>query len=369
MSYPRRILVSLIGLSPQVLSETLYGLAVSPGGLWNPTEIHVITTATGSRRLRSAFGESDIILSELSQQLNVPQFVMPASNIHIPLGGGTLDLDDIATPAESATYADMVTNLLRDLTSDPQSQLHVSIAGGRKTMGFLLGYAFTLFARPQDRLSHVLVSEPFERVPDFLHPTVKPEWLRALDGSLVNAQSARVSLVDIPYVSLRAGLPAALLTGHATYEQTVAAARRSVEAPRLILKVATREVCACGQTFRLPPLEMALYALLARRVIDGEPALPSPEYREFHFLWEALIAREMHRMHRLSAPRDGTRKASDPIEARLDTKKRVYENLSRLKRRLNATLGVDAPKYLVHDNGSRPRLYSLRLSAAAIEID
>ena len=32
--------------------------------------------------------------------------------------------------------------------------MHVSIAGGRKTRGFLAGYTLSLLGRPQDRLSH-----------------------------------------------------------------------------------------------------------------------------------------------------------------------------------------------------------------------
>jgi CRISPR-associated protein (TIGR02584 family) len=48
--------------------------------------------------------------------------------------------------------------------------LHVSIAGGRKSMGFFAGYAFSLFGRTQDRLSHVLVNDPFESFPDFYFP-------------------------------------------------------------------------------------------------------------------------------------------------------------------------------------------------------
>ena len=58
-----------------------------------------------------------------------------------------------------------ITNLIRAFTADPESALHVSIAGGRKTMGFFLGYALSLYGRAQDKLSHVLVSPPFESSP------------------------------------------------------------------------------------------------------------------------------------------------------------------------------------------------------------
>jgi CRISPR-associated protein (TIGR02584 family) len=59
---------------------------------------------------------------------------------------------------------------VRELTADPDCAIHASIAGGRKTMGFYLGYALSLFGRPQDRLSHVLVSSPFESNQNFFYP-------------------------------------------------------------------------------------------------------------------------------------------------------------------------------------------------------
>ena len=60
-------------------------------------------------------------------------------------------------------------------TLDDDTQLMVSIAGGRKTMGYYAGYALTLFGRHQDQLSHVLVSEEFEGNRDFFFPTRQTE--------------------------------------------------------------------------------------------------------------------------------------------------------------------------------------------------
>ncbi|MBF4102237.1 hypothetical protein INT80_01850 [Gallibacterium anatis] len=45
--------------------------------------------------------------------------------------------------------------------------MHVSIAGGRKTMGFFAGYALSLYGRAQDSLSHVLVSAEYEAIQNF----------------------------------------------------------------------------------------------------------------------------------------------------------------------------------------------------------
>ncbi len=45
----RRILLAVTGLSPQIVTETLYALAVTADPPWLPTEVHVITTVTGYR--------------------------------------------------------------------------------------------------------------------------------------------------------------------------------------------------------------------------------------------------------------------------------------------------------------------------------
>ncbi len=75
-----------------------------------------------------------------------------------PAGRSTTSCEE----ADNAAVADFITEEVREITADPNASLHVSIAGGRKTMGFYVGYALSLFGRAQDRLSHVLVPPAFE---------------------------------------------------------------------------------------------------------------------------------------------------------------------------------------------------------------
>ncbi len=46
--YPRRILLAVTGLTPQVITETLYALAVQRQPAFIPTEIHLLTTHEGA---------------------------------------------------------------------------------------------------------------------------------------------------------------------------------------------------------------------------------------------------------------------------------------------------------------------------------
>jgi CRISPR-associated protein (TIGR02584 family) len=371
-NYARRVLLVITGMSPQVLTETLYALSQGQAADNVPNEIHVITTAKGRRSLADMLGGNDQVLIDMASQLGLPPFVLPPEHIHVLADANGRLLDDIATPEQNISYANLVTGLLREFTSDPDSRIHVSIAGGRKTMGFLLGYAFTLFARPQDQLSHVLVSPAFENLPGFLYPTSAPKWLATRDGSTVNAQDAVINLVEIPFVGMRMGLPKALLSGDSTYERVVAAARQSLERPRLLLDVKNRRIAAGDVALKLPPLQMAIYALLARRTGEGQPPLRSPD-KGMHEEWNRLIAEEVRRMEDLPMERERARRpaglaAETQFERDVkDCKSRVYENMSRLKNLLNKALGPAAPHYLIYDGGTRPRRYSLILPPDAIE--
>jgi CRISPR-associated protein (TIGR02584 family) len=90
-----------------------------------------------------------------------------ADNIHVIKRPNGELLRDIRTDADNVAFADFITEQVREITADPATILHISIAGGRKTMGFYAGYALSLFGRAQDHLSHVLVSPSFESLKEF----------------------------------------------------------------------------------------------------------------------------------------------------------------------------------------------------------
>jgi len=99
-------------------------------------------------------------------------------------------------------------------------------------MGFYLGYAFSRYARPQDRLSHVLVSPPFESHPEFFYPPARPRCLTTREGKHIDTAEAVVTLAEIPVVRLRHGLPEALRQVRAGYGETVVALSDSFAPPQ-----------------------------------------------------------------------------------------------------------------------------------------
>ena len=271
--FPRRILLATTGLNPQILTETLYALAVTGDPPFVPTEIQVITTAEGRHRLTlTLLDPSSAVLAKFAAEFGLPgvaQALTP-ERIHVIAEAGGRPLSDIASEADNAAAANLITRIVRELTSDGEAALHVSLAGGRKTMGFLLGYALTLFGRPQDRLSHVLVDQPFEMHPEFFYPPKSPRVLTTRDGRPINTADARLLLAEIPFVPLRLGMPKDLLKGAASYSETVARAEQGFMEPELVIDHRTRRILCHGRLVMLPPKRFAVYAWLARRRKEGK---------------------------------------------------------------------------------------------------
>jgi len=264
----RRILLAVTGLTPQVVTETLYALACHTVAPWIPDEIHLITTATGAENARLNLLLPGGWFHRLCADYGLPVIAFPVSNIHILCDASGKALDDIRTPQHNTLAADFITETMRRLTEPTNTELHVSIAGGRKTMGYYLGYALSLYGRPQDRLSHVLVSEPYETNREFYYPTPYDHPIHHRRGDkeiTVDARNARIELADIPFVRLRGGLPVELLEGEARFSEAVAAAQGGGREIGLVIDLRERRVTASGEVVRLSTQNFALLLWLARR--------------------------------------------------------------------------------------------------------
>uniref|UniRef100_UPI00359318F9 CRISPR-associated ring nuclease Csm6 n=1 Tax=Thiocapsa sp. TaxID=2024551 RepID=UPI00359318F9 len=195
--FPRRVLLAVTGLSPQIVTETLFALATRKRDPWIPTEIHLITTAEGAERARlSLLHPKSGWFLRLCRDYGLPSIRFDTELIRELQAAAGMPLTDIRTLDDNTAAADAITEQVRILTADPHAALHVSIAGGRKTMGFYLGYALSLYGRPQDRLSHVLVSAPYESHPQFFYPTPESDVIHTPppDSRPYDTRDARVTL-------------------------------------------------------------------------------------------------------------------------------------------------------------------------------
>ncbi|WP_299791652.1 CRISPR-associated ring nuclease Csm6 [uncultured Shewanella sp.] len=217
----KHILIAVSGMTPQIITETLYGIHKKDKSQL-PSEIHVITTGAGSDKLISALMGSDNKLEQFCRDYQLPPISFTQDHIHIPRGDDGEKIVDVRSEREQEIIADYITQFIRDKTTHPDVTIHASLAGGRKTMGFAMGYAMSLFGRHQDSLSHVLVSEPYEIVPDFFYPTPLETWRADRNGSRHDLSKAEVTLATIPLVLMREEMPTALVSNtQLSYTETV----------------------------------------------------------------------------------------------------------------------------------------------------
>lgn len=361
--FPRRVLLAVSGLTPQVVTETLYALAADEDAPFVPTEVHLITSAEGARRAELSLLSDDLgWFHRLCADYHLPGVRFDRRHIHIVRGANGQPLDDIRSPQDNQAAADFITAQVRSITADPQCALHASIAGGRKTMGFYLGYALSLYGRPQDRLSHVLVSDPFESSYDFFYPTPYSRVLQTRDGQLADTATAQVTLADIPFVSLRHGLPTALLAGQASFNDTVAAARAALAPPQLVLDLARQRISAGGREVAVPPAELALLAVFARRLKQGLGPVVAPTKGVGDRAWAQAYLREYRAITGKLADIESTERA---LRGGMDGEYFSVRK-SKLEKRLVAALGPAAAAYRIDDGGKRPRKYQLRLLPQAV---
>lgn len=357
LAYKRRILLAVVGLSPQVVTETLYALAQKKyrQQTFIPTEIHLITTGVGAELIRRSLltpvtGHYHQLLQDYPQ-LGQPLFSM--DNVHIVRNKKGIPLTDIRSIEDNTNVADAITALLAKLTQDPNSALHVSIAGGRKTMGFYLGYIFSLFARPQDQLSHVLVNSPFENHPDFYFPPQKPKTIRTHDGQEISTSQAKIELAKIPVVKLRYVQSDKLFSSEQKFSELVEKIQSSQEPPLLYLNEKTQEV-TCGRIkFNLPPALFSWLLMWAKRKKKNNPPINWRELNTKDFL---KIYGKIVGVH--SASYENTQKRLN-----LGMEREFFrQNNSKLKRVLEKNLGPAAKHYVLQAQGKRPYTkYELKL--------
>ena len=262
----RQILVISTGLAPQVVTEMLWWLAAREGApRIVPDAIHIVTTGRGAdvvgEQLLGAGGK----LAEFCREFDLPDLESRVE-VRYPTEADIGPGDDIRDLDTNIGYANLVTRLLRDLTSDPRTGVHASMAGGRKTMSFYMGYAMSLLGRAHDELSHVLVSPPaLENSPDFWWKPARPRMVRAgRNGERLCTNDAVIDVAPIPFARLRHLLSPALFDAPAVdFRKFVVGAQAGLESQRVVLTDSRLEVRVGTHAVRLSPKRYALYRLLA----------------------------------------------------------------------------------------------------------
>jgi CRISPR-associated protein (TIGR02584 family) len=283
---PHRTLIITVGQTPQVVTETVYALLKAPNP-WIPNKILLATTrlaadlfASGSAdrgldplvgaegRLRLMYQELDLADSYVEPEVHPSCF---------PSGAY---IDDVRSAPQVSAFANTLLRLVRVETADEQTEVHLSLAGGRKTMSYLAGQVMSIYGRSRDVLSHVLV-EPaqFETQaaarfwwPGQKDPTPVVDREGQPTGRFLDTTTAHVLLHGVPFIRLRAYLPSdELFHGDIDYDSAVARANDALAIDRLVINLdsKTPSIRVGPYTQRLDPKMAALFAVIAHAKKNG----------------------------------------------------------------------------------------------------
>ena len=269
----KNILFLVTGMSPQIITETIWALACNPkkNPQWIPDEVYVLTTQIGINQIKERLfnkGVFDNLKKDYPQLRNIK--FDSSSLIGVEVDGEILD--DIKTPEHNEAMADTLCELVRGLTESTDTTLHVSIAGGRKTMGFYAGYALSLYGRPQDRLSHVLITEQFEQAINFFYPTPYSYLVSNKNEVVVgDASNAEVWLSEIPFVRMRSLLDKESILSNKGFSEIVETIDKSLKPIELKIVNNDERKIFVGKDFcKLSPKEFSLYLVAAELRLLGE---------------------------------------------------------------------------------------------------
>jgi CRISPR-associated protein (TIGR02584 family) len=206
----KTVLVSLVGTTPAVLTETVWALATGEDPIV-PDEIIAITTAPGATLLKRLLftdghwrGLKEALKAKGIDRVDGIRFGNTGESIRIFASQcGERELDDVRTPEDFAAVAEFFTKLIRGYTVDDTCNLIVSIAGGRKTTSALLHSVVTLLGRTQDRINHILVDDAWVRQPNFLYPGCKGTFIDPDTKQPLCSAEAELHLANVPFVPLR----------------------------------------------------------------------------------------------------------------------------------------------------------------------
>ena len=267
----KNIILAVTGLSPQVITETLYALHQSGQEVH---AIHVITTREGKDRIFSNLlaGEDGRYHRYLNEYGIDPETIaFDHSHVHTITDPHDVECADILTEADNERLLALCLGMAFELTKDPNTAVFFSIAGGRKTMSACLTLAAQFYGRPQDRLYHVLVSPDFESSREFFYPPKESKTITLTNkkGEIYykDTRYAEINLISVPFVSIRDSLSKDALKAPKPPGALLLSLIRE-ETPRLTVNLVDKKIIYKRMELDLTPAQMALYAFFAIRKKD-----------------------------------------------------------------------------------------------------
>lgn len=207
----KNILISGIGTSPAVLTETVWCLAHQSVPIV-PDEVVVLTTESGKERLYAEIlnGESPVWrrMCESLREDKVDidgKLVFGKTSVRVIPDAHGNEIYDLRSGEDNLRAADFMLQQLRQYTESSDTVVLVSIAGGRKTMSALLFSCMTLLGREDDRVFHVLLPPEFEGgvTPPMYYPVKGVTYTNRVTGKTYKSEKYQSELFEVPFVRMR----------------------------------------------------------------------------------------------------------------------------------------------------------------------
>lgn len=273
------VLLAVTGMSPQVVTETLFALYKQ--GRCMPKKIKIITTKIGKQQIWLRLGvakqgQTYTVLQKFFSDYSLPVVDFNENDIWVVEDGLGIAMNDVVSDTDHQLMADFIVEKVRELTIDNTVSLHASLAGGRKTMTFFLGYALSLFGREHDELSHVLVTDEFEGLNDFYYPTPTTEVVESKNKTPLDASRAQVQLSLIPFVRMREDTPLDIINKQQSYSSLIKSINDSKKPPFLKIRCEDRTIVCNDLIIRLQPVLFYFYLWLVEYYCEYDDALVCP---------------------------------------------------------------------------------------------
>jgi CRISPR-associated protein (TIGR02584 family) len=263
----KNILICVSGLTPQIVTETLFCLAVKEK---TPVdEIYVLTTKRGrevilGKDTHPATPKTSLKteIENLCKRYKIRKPLFAENDNHIIVAKEeAIELPDIRSDKDNILFPNKVCEFLRLKSTDPNCILYCSITGGRKSMSVHLSFALSLFGRENDRLLHVLTAEQNEF--KGYYPKNKKE-------------TKELELSEIPFIRLRSILGGKInnLKNYSDFvEETQKQLKVLTDKTKIILKTNSKEVKFGLESVQLEPQEFAIYFKLLEMKQEGKEKL------------------------------------------------------------------------------------------------
>ncbi len=352
----------LCGKTPQILTETLYKLIIEENV--DVCSVWAITTKDGKDALcRKLLHDRNGWYYRFCREFALDPKKLGFDQHHIITAG---EQEDLLDKESNAQFADAVVYWVQKLTSEKSDRLYACIAGGRKTMSAYFAMAMQFFARPVDRMFHLVINPAsMENHPDFYYPPKTPIRYNDRNQKTVDSRDILLNLFDVPFLRLRERLLHLFGCEPISYSEMIARAQEWMEQPGTLpplILIRKEKRVRIGQwtDFVLRDFDFALLLFLAEKNIQCPDASKTKDPPD-HFLAGGKKF-EPDSCHRLAALYGEPKR-----EIQWDE---IQQAISRIRRKLKQTLPVSVyNSYTITKKGTYfDRRYGLLLHQSNLVI-